>query len=55
MAKLSVPLTYIINVVIKKLYNFDVWWTAWKHEKPAKECADIQARGPGHLLGLPNG
>jgi len=24
-----------------------------KHEKPVKECFDIQARGPGHLPGLP--
>jgi len=28
MAKLSVSLTYILNAVIKKLYNFDAWWTA---------------------------
>jgi len=26
-----------------------------KHEKPVKECFDFQARGSGHLLGLPNG
>jgi len=25
MPKLSVPLTYILNAVIKKLYNFDAW------------------------------
>jgi len=24
-----------------------------KHEKPVKECFDVQARGPGHLPGLP--
>jgi len=36
----------VLNAVIKKLYNFDAWWTVWKHEKPAKECFDIQARGP---------
>ena len=39
-------LTYKLNAVIKKLYNFDAWWTAWKHEKTVKECFGIQARGP---------
>jgi len=24
----------VLNALIKKLYNFDAWWTAWKHEKP---------------------
>jgi len=28
MAKLSVPLTYILNTVIKKVYNFYAWWTS---------------------------
>jgi len=28
MTTLSVSLTYIPNAVIKKLYNFDAWWTA---------------------------
>jgi len=26
-----------------------------KHAKAVKECFDIQARGRGHLPGLPNG
>ena len=33
------PPSPILNAVIKKLYNF------LKHEKPVKECFDIQARG----------
>jgi len=28
MPKLSVSLTYILTAVIKRLYNFDAWWTA---------------------------
>jgi len=28
MPKLSVSLTYIPNAAIKKIYNFDAWWTA---------------------------
>jgi len=32
------PPSPIVNAVIKKLYNF------LKHEKPVKECFDIQAR-----------
>jgi len=28
MPTLSVFLTYKLNAVIKKLYNFDAWWTA---------------------------
>jgi len=36
MPKLSLSLTYILNAVIKKLYNFDAWWTAWKHKKNSK-------------------
>jgi len=28
MPKLPVSLTYVPNAVIKKLYNFDAWWTA---------------------------
>jgi len=46
MPKFSVSLTYILNAVIRKLDTLDAWWTAWKHEKPTKECFDIQARGP---------
>jgi len=55
MPKLSVSLTYIASAVIKKLYNFDPWITAQKHEKPVKGCFVVQARGPGHLPGFPNG
>jgi len=25
---MSVSLTYTINAVIRRLYNFDAWWTA---------------------------
>jgi len=37
----------MLNAVIKKLYNFDAWWTAWKHKKTTfKECFGTEVQGP---------
>jgi len=34
--------------LMKKLYNFDAWRKAWKHEKPVKNCFLILKReAPG--------
>ena len=52
MPKLPLSLTNVLNAVIKKLYNFDAWETAEIHEKPVKECFDIQARGPQMRMAL---
>jgi len=44
----------MLNAVIKKLYNFDAWWTAKKIWKTVKECFGIQARGPQKREALVN-
>jgi len=40
---------------IQKALQFWHVVNSLNHEKPVKECFDIQVWGPGHFPGLPNG